>query len=160
MPNQGRVQTTVFPDLLNRLGINRNPFPFTLGSEIVPVALVDSSVSPPLAPAYGIADWFSGGVFVAPAIGTLFADTGPLPSGAYNIQVMASAREPARLTFEWRNEFNTGNQRVLDFPVGIDLQTVFKLRILVQTDNERFRIINDIAGGVAIEYHVQILAKI
>ena len=124
------------------MGINRNPVAFELRSEVLPVALVDSSVdflaSPN--PSYGITDVFTAGVQTAPAINTALADTGPLPIGAYTLQAVMFALEITTLQFEWRNAGNTANVTGQRWRINGNFDVLqFTSRFKVENANERFR---------------------
>lgn len=145
------------------MGINRNPVAFELRSEVIPVALVDSSIdflaSP--TPAYRIVDIFSAGPQVAPAADTVLADTGPLPVGAFTMDFNIMAGETADHDIEWRNAPNTGN--LINIRVRTVLGAVtflWKVRFQIENENERIRVTNVAAGNVGIEYTSTILARI
>ena len=161
MPEIGRIQSTNFQSLLTELGITRNQIPFGLQSEVMPVVLVGGTVSfvAPPTPPYTILDIFTAGEQIAPAAGTVLADTGPLPLGAYFIYAIASAGENARLDFEWRDAANALNLRLLRFFTNQDT-VILEFRANIETDNERFRIVTPAAGSATIGYNGQILAKL
>ena len=161
MPRIGNIQTTNFPALLERMGINRNQIPFELRNEVIPVALIDSSVdflaSP--SPAYRVPDVFTEGEQVAPGAGTVLADTGPLPVGAYSVVMVMSAGESNRFDIQWRDAANGANLSQIRVRMVTNTFT-FTSRFNVENENERFRILNVAAGTVAIDYNATILARI
>ena len=129
-----------------------------------PVVLVGGTVSFIAAPtpAYGVTDIFTNGVVVDPNIGDLLADTGPLPAGAYSIQIFVSTTETNAIDFQWRNAGNSANlfsQRIQIEPTqGENVQLL--VRILTANDDERFRLVTVRAAAVAEEYQGTIFAKI
>ena len=164
MPEIGRIQSTNFQALLQSLGIVRNEVPFALRSEVTPVVLVGGTVSFVAAPtpAYAVTDLFTTGVQVAPAAGTVLADTGPLPAGAYSLVVLISIDELNSVEFEWRDAANAANLFVhrlfMGTPAGITITTL-TARFSVDNDNERFRVLNVGAGGVGQSYQASIFAR-
>jgi len=163
LPEIGRIQSTNFQSLLTELGITRNNIPFALRSEVTPVVLVGGTVSFVAAPtpAYNVTDIFTLGPTTAPAINTVLADTGPLPIGAYTVQVVVAVEEANTIEFSWRDAPNTADLRQIRLPTATGQFTiVFQTRLNVQNDNERFRVLNLVAGGVGIPYQVTIFAKI
>ena len=164
MPEIGRIQSTNFQSLLTELGITRNNIPFALRSEVTPVVLVGGTVSFLAAPtpAYGVNDIFTAGEQVAPAAGTVLADTGQLPVGAYTVLAVMTANETQSWDFEWRNAANSANLAAIRFKMVIatTITQIFTSRFNILNDNERFRVINAGAGGVGIAYNASILAKI
>ncbi len=161
MVSQGTVQTTVFADLLSRLGISRQRVPFNLGSEVLPVAVVDSLVDfvAHATAAYRVQDIFTNGVQTAPPVQTVLADTGPLPTGLYNIQVFVAAQEINSYTFEWMDVANAVPvwDQIIAAP---DRETlIYQVRLVIVNADERFRIRNRVAGTVAIDYEATILAR-
>jgi len=163
LPEIGRIQSTNFQSLLTELGITRNNIPFALRSEVTPVVLVGGTVSFVAAPtpAYAVTDVFTIGPTTAPAINTVLADTGPLPIGAYTVQVVIGIEEAQSVEFQWRDAPNTANLWNVRLPTTAEVAVVvFNTRLNVQNDNERFRVLNLIAGGVGVPYQATILAKI
>jgi len=163
LPEIGRIQSTNFQSLLTDLGITRNNIPFGLQSEVMPVVLVGGTVSFVAAPipAYDVNDIFSLGPTTAPAVNTVLADTGPLPIGAYTVQVVVGIEELQSVELQWRDAPNTANLRLWRLPTSSTQFThVFNTRLNVQNDAERFRVLNLVAGGVGIAYQVVILAKV
>jgi len=153
-------------DILRRLGVNRPGQPFTLDGDVVPVILIDSGVSFVASPTppYAVTDWFTAGVVVAPAINTILADTGPLPTGSYTVQGIINAGEQNTFTFEWRDAANAANLRGQVFQLSnagtIDQNVMFSSRFLVENVNERFRIRLNAAGNVGVNYQGTVLARI
>ena len=130
MPRIGIVQTTNFPDLLSRMGINRNQIPFELRSEVTPVALVDSGVafvaSP--SPAYRVTDVFTTGRQTNPGAGTVLADTGQLTAGSFTLKVILfSDQLNQAFDFEWRDAANAANLYTTRLRVQGDAIAVFEL---------------------------------
>ena len=164
MPEIGRIQSTNFQALLTQLGITRNQIPFGLQSEVMPVVLVGGTVSFIAAPgpAYRPQDIFTAGITVAPAAGTVLADTGPLPTGLYNLDfVIYSQTDTNSFDLEWRDAANAvtiRSVRVVNSPDG-PAAYQFSKRFDVATENERFRILNIAPGNVAIDYQVVIFAR-
>jgi len=162
----GVIQNTgFFTDILQRFGVNRPQAPFLLDGDVVPVVLIDSAISFVAAPSppYGVTDIFTAGVVVAPAAGTILADTGPLPVGAYTIQVFISAGEGNRWLFQWRNVANAADlwtQNLRNAPAADPRLIEFSTRLNIENANERFRVLNDLVGTAAVEYQATILAKI
>jgi len=152
-------------DLLGRLSVNRPREPFVLDGDVVPVVLIDSGVafvaSP--SPAYLVSDIFTIGSQVAPAIDTVLADTGQLPTGSYTANCVVSAEEGALFEFQWRNAANAANlwTQILRLHVTSGIGFIFfDFRLTVANANERFRILNAAAGGVGINYQATIMARI
>jgi len=157
-------QPGFFEDILRRMGVNRPQQAFTLDGNVVPVVLVDSGVSFVAAPTppYRVTDRFSLGLVSAPVIDTVLADTGPLPEGPYTVQVMIYVEERAFFEFEWRNAGNTAdliNQRITIHPAGGEV-FLWNTRFQVENANERFRILNVVAGGVGVGFQATIFARI
>lgn len=155
----------LFEDILSRLGVNRPLQPFTLDGEIVPVILVDSGVSfvASPTPAYQITDIFTAGVQVAPPVNTVLADTGPLPVGAYTLQILMYCTEDGNdLLFQWRDAPNAANlfQQEIRFGANSMLTFFFQTRLEIKTVNERFRVLNRVVGGVGERFQASIFAKI
>ena len=114
-------------------------------------------------PPYSVTDIFTAGVVVAPVANTVLADTGPLPVGAYSIQVFISAGEGNRYLFQWRNAANSADlwtQNMRDAPNADPRLIEFSTRLNILNDNERFRVLNGIVGTAAVEYQASILAKV
>jgi len=163
LPEIGRIQSTNFQSLLTELGITRNNIPFALRSEVTPVVLVGGTVSFVAAPtpAYNVTDIFSLGPTTAPAVNTVLADTGQLPIGAYTVQVVVGIEEVNSLELQWRDAPNTANLALWRLPPSSTQFThVYNTRLNIQNDNERFRVLNLVAGGVGVAYQVVILAKV
>lgn len=154
----------VFPDLIRDLEIKGALGPLSIGPEVFGVVLLDSLESFTASPrrSIRIGDWFTQGVTVAPAAGTVLADTGALATGIYDLSVIVHQNEAAGANFEfqWRNAGNTANlvaQRLRNDAGGSPLQ--FYLMLEIQTDNERFRVTNVAAGGAGVDYQAGILAR-
>jgi len=162
LPEIGRIQSTNFQSLLTELGITRNNIPFALRSEVTPVVLVGGTVSflASPTPPYGVVDIFSAGVITNPAAGFALADTGPLPIGAYSVQILMSIGENALLNFAWRDAANATDLVAHAFrPGDTNPRTLqFSTRLNIANDNERFRVTAAALG--AANYQVTILAKI
>ncbi len=157
----GRIQSTTFQSLLTQLGITRNNIPFALRSEVTPVVLVGGTVSFLAAPtpAYRVPDAFSAGELTNPAAATIMADTGPLPIGAYSLQVLMQGQVSNNFRFQWRDAANAVTLVSHFFrKVGQEI-TVFKVRLEIQKDNERFRVLIDNAGGAGNLFQVTIFAR-
>ena len=166
MPEVGKIQSTNFQALLRELGIVRNDVPFALRSEVTPVVLVGGTVSfiAPPTPAYRVTDIFTAGLTVAPAGGTVLADTGPLPAGAYGVTIIFNATENARWQIEWRNATDTANLVVheVDTPApalsnGQIIWQAFRFDVL--NANERFRVLNSLVGAAGQRYQATIFAR-
>jgi hypothetical protein len=164
LPDIGRIQSTTFQALLTDLGITRNNIPFSLRSEVTPVVLVGGTVSfiASPTPAYRVTDIFTAGILVAPVAGTILADTGPLPIGAYSLEmILTTDTDSNSFSLEWRNAGNTANLRSIrlwnspDGPGTLRLAT----RFLVENDNERFRLLVSVNANVGIEYQGTIQAR-
>ncbi len=163
MPSKGRIQSKDFQELLLELGVNQNGIPFDLRSEVTPVVLVGGTVSFVAAPtpAYRVIDIFSAGVQVAPAAGTVLADTGALTTGAFTLQLAINADEVNTFLVEWRNALNTATLVSVRLRLGSGLRPIlWNSRFDIENANERVRITNVNAGTVAIEYFASILARI
>ena len=164
MPSIGRIQSTNFQALLTSLGITRNNIPFDLRSEVTPVVLVGGTVSFVAAatPPYRVADIFTEGVLNNPADGTVLADTGQLPVGAYSVQVIQSSGEGNNFMFEWRNAGNTANlwaQDIRPAEAASPRVFIFSTRLEILTPNERFRFRTD-GASAAVDYQATILARV
>ncbi len=165
MPEIGRIQSTTFQSLLTELGITRNNIPFALRSEVTPVVLVGGTVSfiAPPTPAYRVTDVFTVGEVVAPVAGTILADTGPLPIGTYGLQVDVLHAEATTIrsdfAFEWRNAANSANLVALRWEFEATQLNTFLIRLNVENDNERFRLLNVTAGNVGVVYQGTIFAR-
>jgi len=163
LPEIGRIQSTNFQSLLTELGITRNNIPFALRSEVTPVVLVGGTVSflASPTPAYRVVDVFSAGEQVAPVIGFVMADTGPLPIGAYAVQIIGMAGDRNEYAFEWRDAANATNLASQLLASTVEARVYqFQARFEVQNDNERFRVIMDQAGTAAVTYQVTLYARV
>jgi len=161
LPEIGRIQSTNFQALLTELGITRNNIPFALRSEVTPVVLVGGTVSFVAAPtpAYGITDVFTAGLLTNPAASTNLADTGPLQAGAYSVLLFVYQEVVGtQIQLEWRNAGNTANLLRQRFAVDLSVQTL-ALRLNVENDNERFRLVNVAAPGAGVDMQGTIMAK-
>jgi len=165
LPEIGRIQSTNFQSLLNDLGITRNNIPFGLQSEVLPVVLVGGTVSFLAAPtpAYRVQDIFTAGLQVAPAINTVLADTGPLLIGGFTVKFIFAADVNTRFLIQWRNAANTADlwtQELFNvIAAGGNPSFQFDVRFDVQNDNERFRILNAVAGAALTRFQATILAR-
>ena len=165
MPSIGRIQSTNFQGLLDDLGITRNQIPFDLRSEVSPVVLVGGTVSFVAAPtpAYDITDVFTAGPITDPIAATLFADTGPLPVGAYTVTFWGSATGTTRMAFEWRNAANSADlwSQQISFVLTNNSFQHTTIRLNIQTASERFRVTNvGIAAPPGSIFQASILAKV
>ena len=162
MPSKGRIQSRDFQELLIELGVNQNGIPFDLRSEVQPVVLVGGTVSFVAAPtpAYRVPDLFSVGVLIAPAAGSVLADTGPLPAGAYSVQLFMDAGEAAHFRLLWRDVPDASSLWFADFHTPDETNVVVSVRLNVENSGEIFRVINPTAGGVGIQYVATIAARI
>ena len=145
------------------MGINRNQIPFELRSELIPVALVDSSVdflaSP--TPAYRVPDIATEGTQTAPAAAAILATTGPLPVGAYTLIAIVTAEEANRFRLNWRNALDTANLLNIVFALPAAGETItLSFRLNIENPNERFTIDNIAAGNVGITYNATFLVRI
>ncbi len=165
MPEVGKIQSTNFQALLTELGITRSDIPFALRSEVTPVVLVGGQVTVESSPtpAYRIQDVFTVGIVVAPAIGTILADTGPLPVGIYGVLVDLFHEEAAgvraNFTFEWRNAANAVNQVSQRWGTLAEGIHTFTIRLQIENADERFRVIAQTAGAVGVPYKVTIFSR-
>ena len=152
----------LFEDLLKRLGVNRPLSPFQLDGDVVPVVIVESGISFVAAPtpAYTVQDIFTAGEQIAPAAGTVLADTGQLPVGQYSVQVFLGAGEGNTFDFQWRNAANAVTLRNIRLHVPVEAFPQLLSRFTVANANERFRVLNVGAGTVGVAYNATILAKI
>ncbi len=164
MPEVGRIQSTNFQSLLTELGIPRNPIPFGLQSEVVPVVLVGGTVSflASPTPAYQVTDIFSAGILTAPLNGIVLADTGPLPVGAYSLKILYMTEEVAGHIWDlqWRDAGNSANLFVHRFRTPIEASMELEVRLNIENDNERFRVVNIGDGTASIDYQATIFARI
>ncbi len=162
MPEIGRIQSTTFQTLLTELGITRNNIPFALRSEVTPVVLVGGTVSFLAAPtpAYRVPDAFSAGELTNPAAATIMADTGPLPIGAYSLQVLMQAQVSNNFRFQWRDVANAADLVSHMFRLLDQTNSIFNVRLNVENDNERFRVLIDNAGGAGNIFQVTIFARV
>ena len=165
MPEIGQIQSTNFQALLTSLGITRNNIPFALRSEVTPVVLVGGTVSFIAAPtpAYRVQDIFTAGFLVAPAAGTVLADTGPLPAGAYSFTVWYGAGEVNSFDFQWRDAANAASlwTHIVTNTLVSGQTWGFQLfRLNIQNNDERFRILTVAAAAVGIGYQATILGAI
>ncbi len=160
MPSKGRIQSTGFQDLLLELGVNPNGVPFDLRSEVTPVVLVGGTVSFVAAPtpAYQITNVFTTGVQIAPAAGFVLADTGPLPPGTYSLQVFMTITESNDLQFQWRDAANGANLFEQEIRLN-DRFIEFVIRMEITTADERFRVLNRVAGAVGSRYSATVFAR-
>jgi len=160
----GVIQNTgFFTEILQRFGVNRPVAPFVLDGDVVPVVLIDSAISFVAAPTppYGVTDIFTTGPQTAPAAGTVLADTGPLPVGAYTVQFLTTAGEAQVMQMQWRNAANAANLWIMNYNVTVNLDmVVFSTRLNVENANERFRLVNRDVATAAIVYQCTILARI
>ena len=153
----------LFEDLLVRLGVNRPVQPFTLDGDIVPVVLVESGISfvASPTPAYTVTDIFTSGVLTNPAIGIVLAETGPLPTGQYSVQITIYTEVAGIFDFAWRDATDVINLRAWRFKTSLQSPQVSWLtRLTIENINERFRIVNQQAPGAGNDIQALILAKI
>jgi hypothetical protein len=163
LPEIGKIQSTNFQSLLTDLGISRNNVPFALRSEVTPVVLVGGTVSflATPTPAYGVTDIFTGGLLIAPLALTVLADTGQLQAGAYSLNVQMMVREANFFAFQWRDAANTASLWDHRFLTVLETPNLsFGVRLNIENNNERFRVLNINAGAGGIEYQVSLLARI
>ena len=162
MPEIGRIQSTNFQSLLTELGITRNQIPFGLQSEVMPVVLVGGTVSFLAAPtpAYRVQDVFTIGNQVAPAINTVMADTGPLVIGTYSLRVFFEQSTTMVWLIQMRNAANAVTLINIQLRLDILDLSAFELRLEIENDNERFRVLNAVAGTAAENYAAQIMARV
>ncbi len=162
MPSKGRIQSTGFQELLLELGVNPNGIPFDLRSEVTPVVLVGGTVSFIAAPtpAYRVPDIFTTGLQSNPADGTVLADTGQLPVGAYSVFIIFHAEVNQNFNFEWRDAADAATLYVQRMAVLDSQFGQFSLRLNIENADERFRVRNSGAPGVGINLQSTIMASI
>ena len=118
-----------------------------------------SFIAPPT-PAYRVTDIFSAGQQTNPAIGTVLADTGPLPVGAYSLQLDFNASEVNNLDLEWRDSPNAATLASVRFRNVPDENYRFFARFDVLNASERFRFITISGSNPGALYVATILARI
>lgn len=135
---------------------------------VVPVVSLGNVVQPIVEinqPAFRSTDVFSNGVLVAPAAGTVLADTGQLAAGTFDVQYYVSAMDflgTRQLDFEHRNAANAANLAIWSFLFfnAVENQTKqwgpFNMGYEVAL-NERLRIV---VGAVAIGAAIPVVATI
>ena len=166
MPSKGLIQATDFQALLQTLGVNPNNIPFDLRSEVTPVVLVGGTVSFIAAPtpAYRVTEIFTAGITTGPAAGTVLADTGPLPLGPYSVLIIFDSEETNNFEFQWRNAGNTANLVAQTFRTPTLGQgqgfAVIPIRLNIENNDERFRVVNLLIGGAGLDYQATIFAQI
>lgn len=150
VPNSAAVLWQAF---LNKIGL-RQDLPLTLAQTVVPVAIIDSEISIPVSlstPALGSP--FTQGVIVAPAAGTLLADTGALNAGTSSWFIVASAVG----SLDWGNlevvRRNAANNADIWSQLCWSLQALWRISVVA---NERIIVRNHSAGNAGIAYEASI----
>jgi len=147
-----------FEDLLVRTGVNRPQQPFVLDGDVVPVIIADSGVafvaSP--SPPYRVADIFTAGLLVNPALATVTSDTGPLPVGSYTLKILLYSDVSLRWDIQWRDAANAVNlwTQILSTGPNPNIRTlIMDIRFEIVNVNERFRILtnNAVAAGDLVQ---------
>jgi hypothetical protein len=147
---------TSFPALISRLRAIYSGEFFQLDTIVRPVALVDPITLQSSGPVFDAAS--SAGILVAPAAGTVLADTGPLAGGNMNLFVIVTSNGGGSQEYliQRRNAANTAN--VWEQLLGSNGDArgfVFQVSFAALV-NERFRLvmnslgIGDVQGSIWI----------
>ena len=148
-------------NLLQSLGVNRPPTPFTLDGDVVPVVLIDSAVSFVAAPTppYAVTDIFTQGPLAAPASGTVLADTGPLPVGQYSVQWVFHNTAVAQFMLQWRDAADATDLWSQTSQIVAGTWWDYQTRLNIVNPNERFRLVAATAAPAGV-WQGTILARI
>lgn len=159
----GRVTTTIFQTVLNRLGIRNPDVNFALADIIQPVSIVDSDIGFVVgSPVRGAPA--SAGFLVAPAINTVLADSGPMPAGNYDLLVLVDSGSTGTEGYEVQrrdaaNAANVWGQRVINTTVagtaGPTKTWYYRERVSLAV-NERVRVIILAAGTAGSWYQANV----
>lgn len=103
-------------------------------------------------------NWFSQGVVLNPTLGQLLADTGPLVTGTYRLEVCAGSTGAGAIRVQWRNATNDANvfEHVVPVPAG-GPEYCFDFDMITDTDNERLRVVA--FGAITGSCQVSIMNK-
>lgn len=152
----------VYEELVSRLELAGSLGPLSIGPELFGVVLLDSlkEFTALGERAKRVGDWFTQGVLVAPAAGTVMADTLALPIGTYDCLFVMFGGNIITLDLEWRNAANTANLVAQRVQVNLD-NRMFQVRMVLEIEsvNERFRVITVDAGVAGTGYQSSILAR-
>lgn len=98
----------------------------------------------PVVPGYFGGGWYTAGYLTNPVLGTILADTGPLPAGIYDIRYFGTvdgSTGPAFWALQHRNAANTTDIFAQYYGVTANTGLVQHLGLLKVKDNESVRII-------------------
>jgi hypothetical protein len=156
------ITSTFFVNLLSRLGVKPPPSAgFQLVNTVQPVSIVDQDVALNVIPSTSLLDTpFTNGVQVAPVAGTVIADTGAQPQGAYTLFITASIDSAGNDVFDCviarRNAANTadvwliqvatatGNVPASPFVLPVHIQLSVNERVVVRVGAK------NVAAGVNV----------
>jgi len=115
-------------------------------------------------PAFRPSDIFGGVNVSAPAAGTILADTGALPAGTYDVELLASSNETTQnqaIRFEHRDAANAANLAAFDIAFGSagGFNQLFPFGYEIGL-NERLRAQNLLISSASRLYAVVIFARI
>ena len=130
---------------------------------MTPVVLVGGTVSFVASPTppYAVVDIFTTGPQSNPADGTVLADTGPLPIGAYAVQIILNTEiDGQQFSLTWRNAANSADLRLIRLHSDTNKIGELSTRLQVENADERFRVQNIGAPGAGIELQAVLLARI
>lgn len=150
----------VYPDLVRDLELKGELGPLTIQPEVFGVILLDSleEFTALSEKAKRLGHWFTQGVLVAPALGTVLADTGALPIAVYDVRVLIFTGSSGEVDFQWRNAANAVTLRSQTWQGSANEQNlVYRTVLQVETANERFRLIMGSAGVAATDYQGSLL---
>lgn len=160
MGNQ-RINATIFPDVLSRLGLNDPSLPFELSPVVVPVSIVDQDVDltqvqiPIL---YGTPS--SEGEITNPASGAVLADTGQLAAGTFAFTVWMAGGNDLNWLLQHRDAANAANIWSQYFTFRDDNDDFVDLgpfRVTLAL-NERLRVISNSIGGAGNVFQCNIFS--
>lgn len=114
MPSLSQITATFFLDLINRLGVRpAPPEAFLLSNIVQPVSIVDSGVVLTATASTAILGGpLTQGILVAPALGTLLADAGPVAAPGnftYTFLIGSDDANPRNVVVVRRNAANNAD---------------------------------------------------
>jgi len=160
MPKIWPILAQGFTSVFERLGIQAVPSgqQWFLSDTLIPVSIVDSDVALTAIVTPSIEVIHSTGVLVAPAAGTILADTGALAAGNYQFRMLCSVRDTTNaqdFQVQHRNAGNTANlkeEEIYADPLTGATNFLYSKTLTIAT-NERVRILNRliVAAGARIQ---------
>jgi len=167
------TDTVLIADLLQFLSIRGSLGRLPLADVVIPVINLGDVRTPDINvqfPVFRSTDIFSAGIQIAPAVGTVLADTVALPAGTYDVALILNAstagNQSSSIRLEHRDAANAANLAQWEHLVHSDTSALvavvwpfysFGYEIGV---NERLRAINPIIGAAGNAYSATIFARL